>query len=70
MAADFRQEYRKQQSEPFSTVPFGRDPNFVDRPEILAWIRNTCNGPATRAALVGIGGVGYIPLACWSMSQC
>ncbi|KAK8115635.1 hypothetical protein PG984_012137, partial [Apiospora sp. TS-2023a] len=50
--------YRRQQSEPFSTVPFSRDPNFVDRPEILAWIRKTCNGSATRAALVGIGGVG------------
>ncbi|KAK8016096.1 P-loop containing nucleoside triphosphate hydrolase [Apiospora rasikravindrae] len=58
MATDLRQEYRRQQPEPFSTVPFGRDPNFVDRPEILAWTRKTCNGSATRAALVGIGGVG------------
>ncbi|KAJ3573297.1 hypothetical protein NPX13_g4754 [Xylaria arbuscula] len=50
--------YQKQQPEPFSTVPFTRDPNFVDRPEILAWINEKCNGPATRLALTGIGGVG------------
>ncbi|KAI0902947.1 hypothetical protein F4823DRAFT_620460 [Ustulina deusta] len=50
--------YQKQQPEPFSTVPFTRDPNFVDRPEILAWINEKCDGPATRAALIGIGGIG------------
>ncbi|KAI1157269.1 hypothetical protein F5B18DRAFT_261410 [Nemania serpens] len=50
--------YQKQQCEPFSTVPFARDPNFVDRPEILAWINEKCDGPATRVALVGIGGIG------------
>ncbi|KAI3326475.1 hypothetical protein HD806DRAFT_408973 [Xylariaceae sp. AK1471] len=50
--------YRRQQPEPFSTVPFTRDPNFVDRPEILAWINEKCDGPATRVALIGIGGIG------------
>jgi len=44
--------------EPFSTVPFAPDLDFVDRPEILAWIRNKCAGPG--AALVGLGGVGYL----------
>jgi hypothetical protein len=46
--------------EPFSTVPFAPDPDFVDRPEILAWIRDKCAGPGARAALVGLGGVGYV----------
>ncbi|KAF2175474.1 hypothetical protein K469DRAFT_610458 [Zopfia rhizophila CBS 207.26] len=46
--------------EPFSTVPFGPDPDFVDRPEVLAWIRDKCAGRGARAALVGLGGVGYV----------
>jgi hypothetical protein len=46
--------------EPFSTVPFSRDPDFVDRPDILAWIHEKCVRPAARAALVGLGGVGYV----------
>lgn len=46
--------------EPFSTVPFAPDPDFVDRPEILTWVRNKCAGPGARAALVGLGGVGYV----------
>jgi hypothetical protein len=60
MSTNLRTGYRRQQPEPFSTVPFGRDPGFVDRPEILAWIRKKCDGPATRAALIGIGGIGYM----------
>ena len=44
--------------EPFSTVPFAPDPDFVDRPEILAWVRDKCAGPGARAALVGLGGIG------------
>ncbi|KAK8115630.1 hypothetical protein PG984_012132, partial [Apiospora sp. TS-2023a] len=50
--------YRRQQPKPFSTVPYSRDPNFIDRPEILAWIGKKCDGPASRAALIGIGGIG------------
>ncbi|KAF2193987.1 TPR-like protein, partial [Zopfia rhizophila CBS 207.26] len=49
--------------EPFSTVPFALDPDFVDRPEILAWIRDKCAGQGARAALVGLGGVGKSQLA-------
>ncbi|KAH0562120.1 hypothetical protein GP486_003180 [Trichoglossum hirsutum] len=43
--------------EPFSTVPFSRDPDFVDRPDILEWIHEKCAQPAARAGLVGLGGV-------------
>ncbi|KAF1964201.1 TPR-like protein [Bimuria novae-zelandiae CBS 107.79] len=49
--------------EPFSTVPFAPDPDFVDRPEIVAWVRDRCAGPGARAALVGLGGVGKSQLA-------
>ncbi|KAF1950535.1 hypothetical protein CC80DRAFT_228667, partial [Byssothecium circinans] len=49
--------------EPFSTVPFAPDPDFVDRPEIVAWVRDKCAGPGARAALVGLGGVGKSQLA-------
>ncbi|KAK3201035.1 hypothetical protein GRF29_213g764680 [Pseudopithomyces chartarum] len=49
--------------EPFSTVPFPPDPDFVDRPEILVWVRDKCAGPGARAGLVGLGGVGKSQLA-------
>jgi len=39
-------------------VPFRRDPNFVDRDDILTRIDEKCSQPAGRVALVGIGGVG------------
>ncbi|KAH7068389.1 kinesin light chain 1 [Paraphoma chrysanthemicola] len=49
--------------EAFSTLPFAPDPDFVDRPEMLAWLRDKCAGPGARAALVGLGGVGKSQLA-------
>ncbi|KAI1667981.1 TPR protein [Pyrenophora tritici-repentis] len=49
--------------EPFSTLPFAPDPDFVDRPEIVAWVRDKCAGAGARAALVGLGGVGKSQLA-------
>ncbi|KAF2030383.1 TPR-like protein [Setomelanomma holmii] len=48
---------------PFSTVPFAPDPDFVDRSELVAWVRDKCAGPGARAALVGLGGVGKSQLA-------
>ena len=47
----------------FSTVPFRRDPNFVDRGDLLSCIDERCSQPAGRAALVGLGGVGKSQLA-------
>lgn len=43
---------------PFSTVPFRPDPDFVERPDITAWLREQCSQPSSRAALVGLGGIG------------
>ncbi|MCJ1467445.1 hypothetical protein MMC07_006070 [Pseudocyphellaria aurata] len=48
--------------KPFSTVPFRRDPDFVDR-NILSKLDEICSKPASRAALVGLGGVGKSHLA-------
>jgi hypothetical protein len=42
---------------PSSTVPFRRDRDFVHR-EILSEIQRRCFQPASRVALVGLGGVG------------
>jgi hypothetical protein len=56
--ANNRLDNATRKREPFSTVPFAPDPDFVDRPEILAWIRDKCAKPGARAALVGLGGVG------------
>ncbi|KAF2731339.1 TPR-like protein, partial [Polyplosphaeria fusca] len=47
---------------PSSTVPFRRDPHFVDR-QILAEIDSRTHQPASRLALVGLGGVGKSQLA-------
>ena len=43
-----------------STVPFRPDPDFVERPDITAWLREHCSQPSSRAALVGLGGIGYV----------
>ncbi|CAI6234983.1 unnamed protein product [Periconia digitata] len=47
---------------PSSTVPFRRDPNFVDL-KLLAEIEIKLGKPASRLALVGLGGVGKSQLA-------
>ncbi|KAF2190167.1 TPR-like protein [Zopfia rhizophila CBS 207.26] len=47
---------------PSSTVPFRRDPHFVDR-EVLTQIDCKSLHPASRVALVGLGGVGKSQLA-------
>ncbi|KAH8588907.1 P-loop containing nucleoside triphosphate hydrolase protein [Bisporella sp. PMI_857] len=57
------QDGSSRKREPFSTVPFSPDHDFVDRPEILAWIHDKCAGPGARAALAGLGGVGKSQLA-------
>lgn len=43
---------------PLSTVPFSRDPDFVERKTMLDQIHSKCSMPASRTALVGLGGVG------------
>ncbi|MDI1492406.1 MAG: hypothetical protein OHK93_003620 [Ramalina farinacea] len=49
--------------KPFSTVPFRRDPDFVDRGDLLSRVDERCSEPAGRAALVGLGGVGKSQIA-------
>ncbi|KAK3947546.1 kinesin light chain [Pseudoneurospora amorphoporcata] len=50
-------------SPPFATIPFSRDPDFVNRGDILDQIDQRCSEPAARVALVGLGGVGKSQLA-------
>ncbi|OAG05932.1 uncharacterized protein CC84DRAFT_1052555, partial [Paraphaeosphaeria sporulosa] len=45
------------------TIPFRRDPDFVDRGTLLDELKEKCSAPASRVALVGIGGVGKSQLA-------
>ncbi|CZS81099.1 unnamed protein product [Fusarium graminearum] len=47
--------------KPCFCVPFVRDRDFVDRPDILTWLKEQCAGSAGRMALVGMGGFGYGP---------
>ncbi|KAI4089899.1 MAG: hypothetical protein LQ344_005089 [Seirophora lacunosa] len=55
-------ETPQQKPKPSSTVPFRRDPDFVDR-GILTEIHQKCSNKASRTALVGLGGVGKSQLA-------
>ncbi|KAK3947111.1 P-loop containing nucleoside triphosphate hydrolase protein [Pseudoneurospora amorphoporcata] len=48
---------------PFATIPFSRDPDFVNRGDVLDQIDQRCSEPAGRVALVGLGGVGKSQLA-------
>ncbi|KAF2475565.1 uncharacterized protein BDR25DRAFT_153780, partial [Lindgomyces ingoldianus] len=48
---------------PPCSIPFHRDPDFVDRGTLLDQIREKCSAPASRIALVGLGGVGQSQLA-------
>ncbi|KAF2022398.1 TPR-like protein [Aaosphaeria arxii CBS 175.79] len=48
---------------PSCVIPFRRDPEFVDRGTLLDDIQEKCSTPASRVALVGLGGVGKSQLA-------
>ncbi|KAF2499145.1 hypothetical protein BU16DRAFT_261331 [Lophium mytilinum] len=48
---------------PVWTVPYRQDPDFIDRPDILSKLEQLLANPASRAALVGFGGVGKSQLA-------
>ncbi|EED12700.1 kinesin, putative [Talaromyces stipitatus ATCC 10500] len=48
---------------PFLSIPFLRDPDFVDRGTILDQLHSRCAAPGSRTALVGLGGVGKSQLA-------
>ncbi|KAJ5771865.1 hypothetical protein N7520_002394 [Penicillium odoratum] len=48
---------------PFSTVPFSRDPDFIDNRGLCDRILEGCLRPASAIALVGLGGVGKSQLA-------
>ncbi|KAI7205155.1 hypothetical protein KC365_g17711, partial [Hortaea werneckii] len=56
------QEPTRTSPPPSSTVPFHRDPNFVDRPE-LETLEEKLSVWNKKVALVGIGGVGKSQLA-------
>lgn len=44
--------------KPHFIMPFPRDPDFVERPALQAWVKDQYDGSATRMALVGLGGFG------------
>ena len=45
---------------PVVSIPFRRDPDFVDCGIILNQVHMRCATPGSRTALVGLGGVGYV----------
>ncbi|KAI1325937.1 TPR repeat protein [Xylariaceae sp. FL0255] len=50
-------------ARPSFNVPFRRDPDFIDRKAIMSKIGQACSAPASRVAIVGLGGVGKSQLA-------
>ncbi|KAJ5246378.1 kinesin [Penicillium chermesinum] len=48
---------------PSLSIPFLRDPDFVDRGTILKQLHHQCAAPGSWTALVGLGGVGKSQLA-------
>ncbi|KAM0703872.1 hypothetical protein Q7P35_008877 [Cladosporium inversicolor] len=52
-----------QKQSPLSTVPFRRDPDYVQRGSLFDKITSKLASPAARVALVGLGGVGKSQLA-------
>ncbi|KAK3902308.1 kinesin light chain [Staphylotrichum tortipilum] len=56
-------ERRETPPPPSAIIPFSRDPDFVNRGDILYQIDQRCSEPAARVALVGLGGVGKSRLA-------
>ncbi|KAH7303263.1 hypothetical protein B0I35DRAFT_415233 [Stachybotrys elegans] len=48
---------------PSAVLPFPQDRDFVDRDKILDQVHNLCSQPASRTALVGLGGVGKSQIA-------
>ncbi|KAJ5585729.1 hypothetical protein N7450_005516 [Penicillium hetheringtonii] len=50
-------------TSPLSTVPFPRDPDFVDREALVDQIHEKCALSGSWIALVGLGGVGKTQLA-------
>lgn len=53
-------EGTEHQPAPFSTVPFLRDPDFVDRGDLLEQLERKLAPETARAALIGLGGIGYV----------
>ncbi|OPB40964.1 kinesin light chain [Trichoderma guizhouense] len=60
---NYPQERRETPPPPSQLIPFPRDPDFVNRGDILDRIFARCLEPAGRVALVGLGGVGKSQLA-------
>ncbi|KAH8649328.1 hypothetical protein BX600DRAFT_388594 [Xylariales sp. PMI_506] len=48
---------------PAAVLPFGRDPDFIERSDILDLLDQKCIRPGSRIALVGLGGIGKSQLA-------
>lgn len=45
--------------KPCFALPFDRDRDFVDRPDVMAWLKDQYKSATSRIALVGMGGFGY-----------
>jgi nucleoside phosphorylase/tetratricopeptide (TPR) repeat protein len=60
---DARADMSQPAFKPRWVLPLPPDPEFVDRPDILAWLSEKSTLPGARVALVGLGGIGKSQLA-------
>lgn len=58
-----RVETIQRPAKPQWVVPFAPDPEFVDRPEVMAWLDEKSALHGARVAIVGLGGMGKSQLA-------
>lgn len=49
-------------SKPFTDIPYPSGPDYIDRPVIEKWLQEKLHKSPSRAALVGLGGIGYVLL--------
>ena len=47
-------------NKPFQDLPYPFGPGYIDRPVVTNWIQQKLNKTPSRAALIGIGGIGYV----------
>lgn len=47
-------------SKPFQDLPYHSGPDYIDRPIVSSWLQDNLRQCPSRAALFGLGGIGYV----------
>ena len=58
--ASIASERSEMPPSPFSTIPFPRDPDYIDRSWLIDQLNEKLCVPHAKVALQGLGGIGYV----------